>query len=190
MSGSWPVEHWDRMYAEAVDPYGFREKWYERRKYALTVAALPRERYPAALELACSVGELTRGLAPHCEHLLALDAAAAAVATARETVAEHPHVQVERATLPGEWPQGSYDLVVFSELGYFLGAADLDALVERIAGSLRPGGHCVAVHWRVPSADLTHTGDEVHARLRAQPGWDRVGGYVEDAFLLDLLERR
>jgi hypothetical protein len=37
-------------YAASADPWGLAERWYEARKYALTVALLPRERYGAAFE--------------------------------------------------------------------------------------------------------------------------------------------
>ena len=33
--------YFDRLYAADPDPWGFTSRWYEQRKYALTVAALP-----------------------------------------------------------------------------------------------------------------------------------------------------
>ena len=54
-------------YAASPDPYGLAERWYEARKYALTVALLPRERYGAAFEPGCSIGVLTAQLAPRCD---------------------------------------------------------------------------------------------------------------------------
>ena len=46
--------YFDGMYAAAADPWGFEERWYERRKYAISLAMLPRERYRAAFEPGCS----------------------------------------------------------------------------------------------------------------------------------------
>jgi hypothetical protein len=45
-------------YAASPDPYGLAERWYEARKYALTVALLPREHYGTAFEPGCSIGVL------------------------------------------------------------------------------------------------------------------------------------
>ena len=55
------------MYAASPDPYGLAERWYEARKYALSLALLPRERYGAAFEPGCSIGVLTALLAPRCD---------------------------------------------------------------------------------------------------------------------------
>ena len=44
------------MYAGDDDPWGFDDRWYERRKYALTVAMLPDPRYRRALEPGCANG--------------------------------------------------------------------------------------------------------------------------------------
>ena len=74
-------------------PWGFADRWYEQRKYALTVASLPRPRYRRAFEIGCSVGVLTALLGERCGELLAVDVAAAAVASrpsaARRTSAGH-----------------------------------------------------------------------------------------------------
>ena len=58
---STPPEYFDRMYAESDDPWRFETSEYERRKYAATLAALPRARYENALEIGCSIGVLTGG---------------------------------------------------------------------------------------------------------------------------------
>ena len=50
-------------YAASADPWGLAERWYEARKYALSLALLPAERYGAAFEPGCSIGVLTARLA-------------------------------------------------------------------------------------------------------------------------------
>ena len=54
-----PGSYFDDLYAGAEDPWSPRTRWYEQRKYALTTAVLPRRRYAEAVEVGCSVGELT-----------------------------------------------------------------------------------------------------------------------------------
>lgn len=187
VSSSTPQGHFDRFYAGADDPWGFDTRWYEARKRAVLLAALPRPRYAAVLELGCATGALTVELAPRADELLAVDFAATALETARGRTARHPQVALRRATLPAEWPEGAFDLIVFSEIGYYWGAADLRAAIERMRGSLRPGGHLVACHWRHPVPDGPLDGDAVHAALRTAPGLEGLVHHREDDFVLDVL---
>ena len=49
-------DYFEGIYADGPDPWGFETSEYERRKYDLTLAALPRRRYARALEPGCSIG--------------------------------------------------------------------------------------------------------------------------------------
>jgi SAM-dependent methyltransferase len=176
-------------YAASSDPYGLAERWYETRKYALTVALLPRERYGTAFEPGCSIGVLTAQLAPRCDHLLACDAAPEAVASARARTAGLPGVQVERRVIPREWPSRSFDLVILSELLYYFDDADLGQVLGLGIGSLRPGGQLLAVHWRHPAPDHPRTGDEVHEALAAHAGLARLARYRDPDFTAEVYTR-
>lgn len=180
---SLPTEYFDRMYADTDDPWGFTTRWYEQRKQALTVAALPEPRYRSGLELGCSLGVLTALLAERCDRLVALDPNARALAAARRRVPEH--VDLRQGTVPGEWPAGDYDLVVLSEVGYYLDPGDLSELLDRIGADLAPGGVVVACHWRHPVADYPQSGDAVHRALAER--WPRLSRVEEEDFLLDVL---
>ena len=53
------------------------------------------------------------------------------------------------STYPHEWPADAiFDLIVVSEVGYFLSPAELETLISRIVGSLDPAGVVVLCHWR------------------------------------------
>ena len=184
---SLPPSYFEELYAGSPDPWGFTERWYERRKYAITLASLPEPRYRSAFEPGCSIGLLTEQLATRCTRLLAADAAEGALATARERLAGHPNVTVERRVLPGDWPDGRFDLIVLGELGYYLSRGDLARLVELATGSLEPGGTLLAVHWRHPVDDYPLRGDDVHDALAAAPGLSRTARHLEDDFVLDVL---
>ncbi len=180
----------DAMYAVSDDPWGFTDRWYERRKRALTVAALPHERYERALEIGCSNGELAAALAPRCGRLVATDAAARAVQLATERLAEFANVRVEAASVPADWPTGTFDLIVLSETGFYLSTDAMTSLVERVQGSLAPGGVFLACHWRPHVAGLELSGDRVHELIR--DGLDAVllVSHVEEDFLLEVYQRR
>jgi SAM-dependent methyltransferase len=174
------------LYAASPDPYGLADRWYEARKYALTAALLPREHYGTAFEPGCSIGVLTARLAPRCDRLLACDATPEAVASAQARTAGLPGVRVERRVIPREWPSSSFDLIIFSELLYYFDDADLDQVIGRGIGSLRPGGQLLAVHWRHPAPNHPRTGDEVHEALAAHAGLARLAHYRDPDFTAEV----
>jgi cyclopropane fatty-acyl-phospholipid synthase-like methyltransferase len=181
--------YFDSMYAASADPWGFTERWYEMRKYAISVAMLPRQRYAEAFEPGCSVGVLTELLAPRCDRLLACDVAAAAVSTAAARTAHLPQVRVERRAIPRDWPGGSFDLIVLSELLYYFGGEDLDRVLGRAVAALRTGGALLAVHWLHPVAEYPRSGEEVHGELAVRAGLARLAGHRERDFLAEVYVR-
>jgi SAM-dependent methyltransferase len=182
-------DYFDGMYAASPDPWGFESRWYERRKYAVTMALLPSERYRDAFEPGCSIGVLTRLLAGRCDRLLSCDAAAAAAEAAVRRNASLRNVRVEQRLLPGDWPAGRFDLIVLSELLYYFGEDDLRNILRLAAGALRPGGTLIAVHWRHHVAEYPRSGDEAHAAIGRQPGLARLAGYADPDFLAEVYQR-
>lgn len=180
--------YFDAMYSSSDDPWGFRSRWYERRKRALTTASLPRERYGRAFEPGCAIGLLTGDLATRCDEVVAWEGAAEAAARAREETAAAGHVAVRRARVPEEWPLGRFDLVVLSELLYYFDDADLAAVLGRTRDALAPGGTVLAVHWRHPVPEHARSGDDAHLAVAAVPGWARVVEHVEEDFLLEVYQ--
>jgi SAM-dependent methyltransferase len=183
------AEYFDDMYQQARDPWGFESRWYEQRKYAISMAVLPEQRYRSAFEPGCSVGVLTRMLAARCDRLISCDLAAAAVGVAAERARSMPNVRVEQAAIPNWWPTGSFDLFVFSEILYYLGDADLSLALQRMMASLTPGGTVLAVHWRHPVSEYPRSGDDVHCRLRRQAGLSRLVRHAEPDFLAEVFVR-
>ena len=181
---STPIAYFQKMYDADPDPWSFETRWYDARKHALTVDALPRRRYRSAFEPGCSTGMLTRRLAGRCDRLLAVDAVGVAVDAAASRVRDLGHVTVERATVPDGFPPGPFDLIVLSEIGYYFDDAGLATLIDRAAGALEPGGDLVAVHWRWPVAEHARTGDDVHRALAARLA--RVARHEEADFLLEV----
>ncbi|AGL19351.1 SAM-dependent methyltransferase [Actinoplanes sp. N902-109] len=187
---STPLAYFEQMYAASSDPWSFETRWYDARKHGLTAAALPRRRYRSGFEPGCSTGRLTTLLAPRCESLLAVDAVAAAVATATDRVAAlGRHVTVRQAAIPHDWPDETFDLIVLSEIAYYFTDADLATLITRLTTSLEPGGDLVAVHWRHPVTEHARPGDDVHAALAATPGLERTARHEEADFLLEVFAR-
>lgn len=179
------------LFAASDDPWGFRTRWYEARKRAITLACLPQQRYRRAYEPGCANGELAAALAPRCEGLMASDGTAAAVALAQSRLAGIAHASVRQAWVPDQWPEGALDLVVVSELGYYLEPAALTKLARRVQQSmaaLNPGetGTVLACHWKHPIAGCALDGLAVHALLDQHLAMPRLLRHEETDFVLDV----
>ena len=179
-------QYFDELYERSDDPWLLRERWYEARKRALTLAVLPDARYARAFEPGCATGELTVELASRCDSLLAADLNADAVASARRRTDQFANVKIEQRAIPDDWPDGQFDLIVISELAYYLDEAELARLSERLGESLAPGGTVLACHWRQPIEGWPHSGDFVHARLREMLNLAPLARYQDEDMLLDV----
>jgi hypothetical protein len=189
MTNPWPVD-FEARYRADPDPWGYTYLPYEREKYAATLAACGSGPFARALELGGSIGVFSAMLAPGCRRLVTIDGAPTAVRDARRRLAEHPQVEPILGKIPQAIPDESYDLVLASEVLYYMVLDQLWATIEALAQRTRSGARLVAVHWRPPGAERPLTADTVHATLRALP-WLRslhAGGTGE--YLLDVLERR
>jgi LmbE family N-acetylglucosaminyl deacetylase len=185
LAAEWARGEFDAIHRGDAEPWQADASWYEERKRALTLAILPHRRFSSGLELGCSTGVLTRELASRCTTLLGLDVSAEAVKTASARTAGLPGVRIRRMTLPAQWPDGEFDLVVLSELGYYLQPADLHATIRLMTRSLAPGGVLVACHWRHPIEGWPMDGDTVHHLLRQDGHLTATGQYMERDFLLE-----
>lgn len=175
-----------RMYERSPDPWDFRPRWYERRKRALTLAALHEERYGSAFEPGCSIGLLTRELAGRCSRVLSMDSAPGAVAQAQHELSGLDHVQVVQGQVPEDWPEGTFDLVVLSEVLYYFDDTDLHGVLDRILSSSQRGATVIAVHWRYEADEHVRTGDDVHRVLGETLWLSRTCRHVEDDFVLEV----
>ncbi len=177
----------DQVHRERSDPWDV-DSWYERRKRAVTLAALPHEHYGSGLEVGCSVGALAVGLADRCDHLVAIDSSPTAVDLARARAAHLGDLDVRLARVPDDWPDGAYDLVCVSEVGYFLSPAQLARLVERCFSSLTEDGHVVLCHWRHQPVGWPLAGPAVHEAFLTT-GAPVLAEHHEPDFLLHVLGR-
>ncbi|MDL5159868.1 SAM-dependent methyltransferase [Actinomycetospora termitidis] len=183
---SLPREHFDDLWATEQDPWGLESSFYEDRKRALVLAALPDAEYRRAAEPGCAGGALSRLLAPRCRELVCTDVSATAVERARSRVAGFDHVTVEETDA---FPPGRFDLVVVSELAYYFDDADRARFWSAVVDALEPGGTLVAVHWIREAPEYPVDGDRVHDELARMEGLGRLAEHREDDFRLDVFAR-
>ncbi|WP_110970909.1 class I SAM-dependent methyltransferase [Pseudomonas huaxiensis] len=179
------AQYFAGLFAASDDPWAFRTRWYERRKRELIIASLPRQFHERIFEPACANGELSAALAERCAELLCHDLDPTAVALARERLVSLPHVRVENGRLPGDWPGGCFDLIVLSEIGYYLDPGQWLQVIEQSVASLTEDGGLLACHWLHPIDGCPQQGREVHALLEQRLPLYRVMRHEEADFLLE-----
>jgi hypothetical protein len=180
--------YFDEMYRSDPDPWQFESSWYEKRKYALTLAALPEPRYRSAFEPGCSVGVLSSLLVERCDRLLATDIVPGALDRARQRVPGADGVHFEVRAIPEQWPSGPFDLVVLSEIAYYFDRDALDGIVASVVSTTTANATIVGVHWR-GATNYPLTGDQAHAVIDSHPSLGMVAHHLEPEFVLDVWRR-
>jgi cyclopropane fatty-acyl-phospholipid synthase-like methyltransferase len=148
------------LYDANPDPWNFAGSAYEHRKYQATMAALEFRRFDRAFEIGCSIGVLTRLLASRCASLFAVDIVETALAGARARCSDMQHVRFASLRVPDEWPVGQlFDLILISEVLYFLTPADIARVAAHVTNTLLPGGSVLLVNYTEP-IDQPCSGDQ------------------------------
>ncbi|MCT8267000.1 MULTISPECIES: class I SAM-dependent DNA methyltransferase [Afifella] len=149
-----------------IDPWRYRSSSFEEMKRRDLVAAAGSGPYARGLELGCAIGVTSRALAPLTLRLLALDASPTALAEARRECADLASVRFREAVLPRDLPRGEFDLIVASEVAYYLSDAALRRLAAELPTRLARGGRIVLVHHVRPFSDAAVHPALAHGFLR------------------------
>lgn len=182
--------HFERLYRDCEDPWGFETSAYEDEKYRRTLRALGERRFGRALEVGCSIGVFTEMLAGRCDQLVAIEPAPTALARARDRLRRSEHVELREAAVPEGLPGGPFDLVVCSEVLYYLRAPLLVETLAAIEALLAPAGATLlAVHWRPAARSHALTGDEVHDLLLSHTRLTHALGERHEHYRLDRFDR-
>jgi cyclopropane fatty-acyl-phospholipid synthase-like methyltransferase len=180
----------EARYAEHPDPWGYTHSDYERRKYDATLAACGSGPFESALELGASIGVFSALLAPRCVDLVTIDGAPTAVAAARRRLASFPDVKAILGPIPGSVPERPFDLVVASEILYYLTPEELSGTLSVLERRMIKGARLVAVHWRPAGPERPLDAAQVHELLRRQPWLAPVSSGDTDEYLLAVMRRR
>lgn len=183
----------DRLYAADIDPWHFRSSAYEKDKYRATIKALPNPRYALAIEAGCSIGELTRLLSRRCDRVIGIDVSSVALDEAARRNADRPNITFHRGELPGAWPgESPVDLLVLSEVLYFLSPEEIEDLAYRASANWRAGGHCVLVNYLGATAEALQGGEAAElfiASMQARTGIRHDIAMMAGRYRLDVLAR-
>jgi cyclopropane fatty-acyl-phospholipid synthase-like methyltransferase len=187
---SMTAAEFEALYRTDPDPWRYETSAYEREKYAATLAACVEPPFEAALELGSSIGVFTEMLAPLCVRLDGVDFSPTATRLARRRLESHPGVRLIVGSIPEAIPEGPYDLVVASEVLYYLDGDALEGTVAALEQRIPIGGRVVCVHWRRPGRERPFTAAAVHERVAEVPWLRSVSSGPTEKYLLDAFERR
>lgn len=179
------ADFFEVMYQRDPDPWRFAESGYELSRYARVIAVLSGQRYARAFEPGCSIGVLTAQLAKLCDRVEAVDLAPTAAAEARKRCTALPNVHVSCGALDRQLPAELYDLLVFSEIGYYFEPTVWQDVCAQVVGRMQSGATLLAVHWLGASKDHRMSGDQVHEILRLQTGLRLTHEERHEGFRLD-----
>ena len=182
-------EYFNSIYRSATDPWEYESSWYEQRKYAVTLSALPNARYRRALEAGCSFGVLSERLAARCDSLVCFDFVQSVALRAKNRLKGLSHVEVRCAELTTCWPEPCGDLVLWSEVAYYLGESARNLAVTGLEKWLLPKGHLVTVNY-TEAMDTPLSGAEVSSWLDSVEFLKRTAWYTDNTFELSIWERR
>jgi peptidoglycan/xylan/chitin deacetylase (PgdA/CDA1 family)/SAM-dependent methyltransferase len=150
-------EHWDRFFA-TPDPWGYSTE-YEVVKRSHTLSAIPPDGSERALELACAEGHFTGLLAQRVGMLVASDISAVALERAARRCYGKDNITFQKLDLVRDPIPGQFDLIVCSEVLYYLGTIErLQAVMKKLVEALAPGGLLVTTHANLVSDDPDQTG--------------------------------
>jgi cyclopropane fatty-acyl-phospholipid synthase-like methyltransferase len=159
---TWKADIFESLFQQHPDPWSFESSLYEQKKLSRVLECLPSSPVSFATELGCAIGVGTLALAQRYQRVLGVDASETALAMARQRCQEHTGVRFIKAFLPADYPatdaDGS-DLILISEILYFLSPADIHTLAAKVTESLVPEGSILIVNWTGPT-DTPCTGDE------------------------------
>lgn len=136
----------EALFAPGPDPWKYTSA-YEQTKYEHTLALLPRVKIERALELACAEGHFTAQLALRVGSLVAADISQIALERAVRRCAALDNIHFLRLDFTKDRLPGRFDLIVCSEVLYYVGEREqLEAVARELAAALRPGGSIILTH--------------------------------------------
>lgn len=174
-----------RLYEDDADPWRLATTAYELEKYRSTVEAIEPLKPQSLFEPACSIGVLTHMLTAVCSHVVASDISEVAVRQARTRA---PRATVDVGSMPDDWPDASFDVIVASEFLYYLPSIQRQAFYRRSRAHLTPTGAIVAIHWRHRFDEGFLTGDEIHGEIAEATGCSPRTYVATDEFRVDIFQ--
>ncbi|MFC7051222.1 class I SAM-dependent methyltransferase [Hansschlegelia quercus] len=140
------ADGFDEKFRSDPDPWNYVGSLFEAHKRRVLLRACGTRHFGRALEIGCAIGVTTVELAKICSRVVAVDASPTALREAARRTADLPNVTLQLVRLPDNIPPGPFDLIVVSEILYYLPERHAAAAMSALRRALAPGGRLVLLH--------------------------------------------
>ena len=149
-------KHFENLYRQKQEPWNYEHSHFEREKYLKTLQAIPEEA-ETIWEIGCGEGVFTQLLLEKGKRVRGVDISPTALSRARERLKDFgDRVHLQKLDIVREDIEGTFDLILASEILYYLGGKDvLQPLEEKFFRHLRPFGYLLLCHF-YPSGKIIH----------------------------------
>jgi SAM-dependent methyltransferase len=167
--------HFERLYARGPDAWGCDKESMHHERIRFIVDSIPARPIARALELGCAEGQMTELLAARAQSVVAIDFVEEAVHRARARCSGLAHVEFSVGDLRAGLPSGPFDLVLGSDVFYYLSPSELRAALRAIAGLVGERGALVAAEFSPGAARLPSRLPDLLRLARESPAWTLAG---------------
>ncbi|MHB2018109.1 MAG: class I SAM-dependent methyltransferase [Candidatus Xenobia bacterium] len=148
------AETFDLLFLALPDPWGFKRSRFEHERFDRLMGVLRDRRYGRALEVGCAEGQFTRRMAEVADSIVALDISQVALERTAAACHDLPVSTARHDLTAAPLPGAGFDLIVASEVLYFIEDPELlRRTAQHIASMLSPGGRLLLSHMRLRRDD-------------------------------------
>lgn len=167
--------NFDAHYKRYTNPFSLKGKKYEKQKLSDTLRLISAPHIEIAIDYGCGIGDASIALSGRANRILSIDGSAVALERlgARIMGRRLKNIELRHATIDDPWPIATAeraDLILASEVLYYLSASELRAIGPLFRSSLRDEGRMLTCHYRKPFHDRILENEEVHHILVCSMG--------------------
>jgi SAM-dependent methyltransferase len=168
-------QHFETFYSRTTrDAWGYEQSTFCHRRFAILVEMLPQEPIGAALEVGCAEGHFTQMLSQHAKQVVACDISEVAIKRAEYNCAGLKNVSFVRVDVREGLPAGSFDLILCSDVLYYLSKKEAARVLESFARILRPGALLMFSNEWHPNHRCLLNPQDVFRIISNSRAWERL----------------
>jgi 2-polyprenyl-3-methyl-5-hydroxy-6-metoxy-1,4-benzoquinol methylase len=181
-------KHFEELYQKKNDPWNYENYEFEKEKYQKTLEAIPSD-VQTIWEIGCSEGLFTKLLLSKGKEVFGVDISETALLRAKDRLKDYgSKIHLQKLDITREDIEGTFDLILASEILYYLGGKNvLLPLEEKFYRHLRGGGYLLLCHF-YPSGKIIH--DIFRENNRFQEVFEEVTHHPHRDYIITLLKRQ